>query len=248
MIGIEDVQGHWQRAWLKAPDAVDHDTCVHWMQCGSVYADVRIPADRPDIRGARALDELSPACLAKLMEAEGFAGEITLRDGICTWAREINWHGVPETVDAGALTFDEDGALYETGAHADYSELWHRMLDMPDEGMRLNGAGGEVAFLVTVGVRFVFGIGRPDADATASIRAALAQGERPAGLEAHFGRLHALGHWERDIGVADMATNPLIEGTPILTRTGNIVYHSVDFHGNRADVSLYPAMACPDAA
>lgn len=248
MIGIEDVQGHWQRAWLKSPEVVDYDTCVHWMQCGSVYADVRIPADRPDIRGARALDELSPQTLSKLMEAEGFAGEITVEDGICTWAREINWHGVPEAIDAGALEFDLRGGLREVGVHADYSELWHQMLDMPDEGVRLTSAAGDVAFLVTVGVRFAFGIGRPDAAATASLRQALASGEMPDELGAHFGRLHALGHWERDTGVADLATNPLAEGQPILTRARGFVYHGVDFHGHRNDVTLFPGIARPDAA
>ncbi len=239
MIGLEDVQGHWQRAWLKAPGVVDHDTCVHWMQCGSLYADVRIPSDRPDIRGARALDELSPASLAKLMEAEGFAGEIIVEDGVCTWGREINWHGAPEVVDAGALEFTEDGALVETGVHADYKELWHQMYDMPDEGQRLLGENGEVAYLVTVGVRFVFGIGRPDVAATAPIAEALARGERPEGLEGLFGRLHALGHWERNIGVADLSTNPLVEGSAILTRRDSAVtWHSVGFHGDRRDVAL----------
>ena len=239
MIGVGDVQGHWQRAWLKAPGVVDHDTCVHWMQCGALYADVRVPADRPDVRGARALDELSPASLAHLMRAEGFAGEIAVEDGVCTWAREINWHGAPETTDAGALKFIKNDALVETGVHADYAELWHRIYDVPDEGLRLQSDAGDVAFLITAGVRFVFGIGQPDLPTAKPLVKALAQGGRPEGLAAQFGRLHALGHWERNTGVADLATNPLVEGTPFLERRdGIVIWHRTGYHGERRDIVL----------
>ena len=79
--------------------------------------------------------DLSDSALAALAEAEGFAGEITVSDGVCTWDRRLNWHGRPEGIDAGRVEFDASGDLLETGVHADYSESWHRLDDTPDEAL-----------------------------------------------------------------------------------------------------------------
>ena len=40
MITLADVQGHWRRDWLKAPGFSDTTTHVHWMQCGTLFADM----------------------------------------------------------------------------------------------------------------------------------------------------------------------------------------------------------------
>ena len=244
MIGAGDLQGHWRRAWLRAPGVEDRLTSVHWMQAGSLYADVRIPADRPDIRGAAALSDLPPRTLRRLLEAEGFAGHITVENDICTWERRINWHGATEVIDAGHMAIDDNGALTETGVHAEYAELWHRLDDDPSEGIELTGPSGRTGFLVTVGHRFVLGLGDPGAPATAEIIAALDQGRRPDGLADVFSRLHVLGRWKGASGMADQATNPLMQGRPVLTRTADgFILHDMDFNGTGRTEALAPRPA-----
>ncbi|MEM7710402.1 MAG: hypothetical protein AAF264_06565 [Pseudomonadota bacterium] len=239
MIVAGDLQGHWRRAWLKAPGLDDHDTAVHWMQAGKGYADIRIPASRPDTGGARALADLAPNILRDLMRAEGFAGEIVVDKDVCTWARHINWHGATDSVDAGLLTFHEDGALGEAGVHADYEELWHRSVEGPTEAMRLRCGDGRLGVLVSVGTRFVFGIGDPAAPSSAVVADALDRGTRPDALAAFFRGVFVLGRWRQGVGLADLSTNPLLEGRHVLTRTNRgAIWHDVDFFGRSHDRPL----------
>lgn len=239
MLSAGDIQGHWQRIWLRAPGFEDGTTRVHWMQSGDLYADVRIPLESPDLWGATCLADLDPQALAMLAEAEGFAGTTVVQDGVCTWAREINWHGATEDVDAGRLSFDGDGDLIEEGVHADYAELWTRPHAEPSEGVRLTGAG-KTAFLVTVGNRFVFGIGNPAAPATASTLCGLERGRIDrAALRDLFDRVHMLGTWRGPFGCATLATNPFLHGNACLRRTqSGIVYSHVGFEGRVEEIPL----------
>jgi hypothetical protein len=248
MIEIADLQGHWRRAWLRAPGVEDHDTAVHWLQVGSIYADIRIPARRPDVRGARALAELPDRTLLHLMRAEGFAGEIALEGDVCTWRREINWHGAPEGVDAGRLRFDDGGALLEDGVHAEYGESWDRIDGAPVHALRLTD-GTRLGVLVTVGERFVFGLGRADAPASAPVLEALRQGRRGAGLERHFEGGYAFGSWQGRLGQADLATNPLWESRCILaTRGAELEVSLPDFRGETRMVRMTPLPVSEPAA
>lgn len=248
MIGLAELQGHWRRAWLRAPRLVDLDTCVHWMQCGRLYADIRIPAGRPDVRGATALADLSAGTLRALMRAEGFAGEFTVEDGTGVWHRRINWHGATEAIDAGLLEFNEDGTLSELGVYADYAELWRHSDDDALEGLEFD-VGGRTAFLVTVGTRFVFGTGDPQAESSADLVAALEAGRKPEALSGFFSQVYVFGHWYRGAGMADLSTNPLLEGRKVLTRTEHgVTWHSVDFFGTARDQRLVPRAPCGAAA
>lgn len=243
MIALTDLQGHWRRAWLKAPGVVDHDTSVHWMQVGAVYADIRIPAGRPEIRGAGALADLGNATLLKLLKAEGFAGEITLDADICTWHRQINWHGAPEAVDAGRMRLDAWSELVEHGVHAEYSELWHRGGDSPAFARRF-GDEPRAGFLVSVGNRFVFGIGPRQLGEPGAARTALESGKRTRALEAMFEGGFVFGRWKGDVGEACLATNPLWEGQTVLKLDKHAVEICLsDFHGEpvEARFDLLPA-------
>lgn len=240
----EDIQGHWQRDWLRAPGLEDRATCVNWMQCGRLYADIRIPATRPETRGATSLADLSTAALVKVMRAEGFAGEITLQGDICTWAREIDWHGPTDTPDAGRLNFLAEDTMLETGVAAAYSEQWQRTDNAPEGALRLTGAG-RVAFLVTVGGRFVFGVGPAAAEGaigSAATLAALETGQREeAALAAHFESVYIFGRWHHGVGIAIQATNPLLEGEKVLHCTGTgVTFDHLTYQGQRQSVPLQP--------
>lgn len=220
MITLDDLQGHWHRAWLRAPDHEDTTTRVHWMQCGAVYADIRIPADRPDLTGARALSDLDPPALLSLLQAEGFAGTITVADGICTWDRVINWHGTPDAVDAGRMSFSAQGELIEDGVHADYAELWRRAPDRPDRALHGTVAGQD-AVIVASPAAFVVGLGVPGGPSPTAERAALSQGTIPADLPHRFQSVYAYGRWDGQTGIATLATNPFIEGRPVVEQSGD---------------------------
>lgn len=239
MLTERDIQGHWQRIWLRAPGFEDGTTRVHWMQSGNLYADVRIPLENPDLGDATCLADLDAQSLAMLAEAEGFAGTTVVQDGVCTWAREINWHGATEDVDAGRLSFDGDGDLIEEGVHADYAELWTRPHAVPSEGVRLT-CGGKTAFLVTVGNRFVFGIGDPVAPASASTLCGLERGRVDrAALSGLFDRVHVFGTWRGPFGCAILATNPFLNGKACLRRTDmGFVYSHVGFEGDVEEIPL----------
>lgn len=239
MITQAQLQGHWRRDWIKAPGFEDHTTRVHWAQAGALFADLRIPAVRPDLGGAACLADLDNAALLHLMRAEGFAGEITVADGICTWHRAINWHGRPEAVDAGRMSFDPKGRLVEDGVHAEYRELWHRVPGGPLSARPLR-AGALEGVLVWSDEMFLFGLGDPAAPPAAPLRAALEAGARPEGLARHFRSDYALGRWEGNAGIAELCTNPLREGRPVLSRAadGGLTWLSSGFDGREEPVAL----------
>lgn len=239
MVTEGDIQGHWQRIWLRAPGFEDGTTRVHWMQSGAIYADVRIPMDRPNMSGARCLADLDPDALSILAEAEGFAGLAVVQNSTCTWARHINWHGETEEIDAGKLSFDESGDLIEDGIYADYAELWTRTDADPDAGLHMV-SGDYTAYLVTVGTRFVFAIGKPQAMASKAVLCDLERGRHDAeALAELFDRVHMIGTWRGDTGYADLATNPFMECRPCLTRTAEgLVYTHVEFDGKTTELPL----------
>ena len=218
MIAEADLQGHWRREWIRAPGIEDTTTRVHWLQAGALYADIRVPLDRPDLAGAACLEDLPAVCLLALMRAEGFAGTIDVAGGVCTWTREINWHGTPDTVDAGRMRFDTDCALIEDGVHADYRELWRHIPGPPLTATRVV-AGDLAGILVQSDTLFLLAMGDPAALPTTQIRDALAHGDRPEGLARHFATGYALGHWDGATGIADLSTNPFDEGIPVLEKT-----------------------------
>lgn len=238
VVTLLDIQGHWQREWIKAPDFEDHTTRVHWMQCGSVYADVRMPLERPDLGKARALADLPAQGLYALSMAEGFAGRVTLEGTRCTWQRDVNWHGTPEASDIGDISFDDQGRMIETGVAAEYTELW-AYHDAPDRQAHVFSNGHTLGYLVTSGTDFVLGIGQPDRPATTPIRNALAAGQIPKETQMLFEGLHALGHWDGPDGIAGLATNPFCENKRVvtLTETG-LIWHCVDFHGQTTQITL----------
>ena len=227
VIGPDALQGLWRRDWIRAPGFEDASTRVFWAQAGALYADLRIPVHRPLPDGARCLAELDAGALLGLMKAEGFAGTITVADSICTWAREINWHGLPDGIDAGQMWFAEDGALIEDGVHAEYRERWLAGAPPPLTAHRVR-SGDLTGGLVLSDDMFLMGLGRLDAEATGAMVEELENGDIPAGLPAHFDTEYAFGHWDGDRGIADLCTNPFREGQCVLERsaTGWLRHHA----------------------
>lgn len=238
MITQDQIQGHWIRDWIKTPGFEDHTTQVHWMQCGAVYADVRIPLDRPDLKGIASLSHAAPNVLAGLLLAEGFAGTVTLDGDHCTWQRAINWHGEPDGTDIGHIAFDDQGRMIESGVEANYTELWDHE-DAPDKlAFQLQGEGCD-GTLVVVGDQFVLAIDTPGRPATAPVVAGLKAGHKPADVALQFDCIYATGEWVAGQAHARIATQPKSEGQVILTLDKDRAFwHRTDFHGVETKVVL----------
>lgn len=230
MIAQADLQGHWRRDWIRAPGFEDGSTRVHWMQAGTLFADLRIPMERPIADGREALCEFSQPELEQLLGAEGFAGEISLKENRCTWHRELNWHGVPENEDTGRMTF-EDGALMEDGVHADYRERW-----LPEPIGTLRGyrisAGPESGIMIENDQIFLFGIGaRPKGNSKGLINALTAGTAEKTQLQQHFESQFCFGIWDGDEGIATLSTNPFCEGQPVVKKGKKVEITLTDYEG-----------------
>ena len=191
MINCQDIQGHWVRRSIKAPGFEDLTTRVHWMQAGRDYADVRIPLDRPNVSGAGCLADLPLDALLTIAQSEGFAGHVSLDQDTCTWHREINWHGTPDGLDIGSISFDEDGAMIETGVLADYVEVWDQCAETETKALRFANADYR-GVMVSCGEVAVVGIGQTSKTATKTAFKGLRNGHTPDNLELVFDGLHAV--------------------------------------------------------
>lgn len=245
---LEDVQGLWRRLWLRAPGREDATTEVHWIQAGRLHVDLRLPADIPDVRGAKALADLPPRVLRALARAEGFAGATAVERGVCTWTRRVNWRGPLDGPDVGALFF-EDGDLVERGVFADYAELWRRLpCDGPLVARQLRRADGQAAVLARAGDRFMLGRGAPEALAAPGALAerldlALAHRHRGA-LRRLFDQEYCLGRVTERGGVIERSTNPLRVGAlafrPDAFAAETVLLTAQDFDGGATEDPWFP--------
>lgn len=238
MITESELQGHWQRDWIKAPGFEDTTTRVHWLQAGSFFADLRIPLHRPDVTGLSCLADLDKPALRELLNAEGFAGQITVEDNCCTWHRGINWHGVPERSDIGAMSFNASGRLIEDGVLSEYRELWRSIPQAPLRGAKVSCRNMTGLFIENDDV-FLLGIGPTPRGTSAGLIAALDSGIADiAALQHHFASEYVLGAWNGQLGIAELSTNPLHEGQVVLERGNGLVWHNARFDGQKTSQPL----------
>lgn len=153
--------GLWRRLAIENPDGSgDITTLVYWLQAGSFYADIRIPADRPEIAAPGDLSALPEDALRALARQHGFAGETRVQGNRCTWHRWLDYQPASHTPDEGRLEFN-GRMLVEYGLHAPYIEHWWH----EDEGtgryavFRLQG--DRDGLLLTDGRHFMRAISRP---------------------------------------------------------------------------------------
>ena len=226
-ITLDRLQQTWQREWIEVNGEYSRNKTVLWAQCGALFVDIRIPYQRPDTAGRSSLSELSAAELAELRGAEGFAGHVELSESVCTWHREINWHGVSLETDAGRLGFTNDGGLIETGVHASYAELWRPTDYAAVDAYRVQ-AGALQGIIMTSDSHFMLGIGFPVENIHTSEDAAH-----------HFLSEYLFGTWQGASGIAGLSTNPFSEQQCVLTRERDaFIWHRQNFQGDVSNVPL----------
>jgi hypothetical protein len=153
--------GRWRRTVLVAPDGTeDRTTSVVWLQAGTRYVDLRIPAGAPTT--AAPVAGLSAGELSALATVEGFAGRLRADGDWTCWDRSVDLQPAAPAPDEGALEPDGD-ELVETGRHVAYVERWRRA---PGDAGPVCAADledvdtGAVAVLVRVGTDVGWARGR----------------------------------------------------------------------------------------
>jgi hypothetical protein len=118
----EIYRGLWRRRVLETSGHVDLRTTVYWLQTSSLYADLRIPADR----GRRGrLARMTQAGLRALARQQGFAGALEVDGDVLTWQRWLDYQPAAAP-DVGRVHFD-GSLLVEHGVHTAYREEWQRV-------------------------------------------------------------------------------------------------------------------------
>ena len=115
-------QGLWRRRLLEQNGQIDRDTTVYWLQIGCLYADIRIPANRPD---CESLSGASAKTLQALAHQQGFAGHLDVDGNVLTWHRWLDYQPPAPVADVGRVHFERD-VLIEHGMLANYREEWVR--------------------------------------------------------------------------------------------------------------------------
>jgi len=248
MITMARLRGHWQRDWIRAPGRDDATTRVHWLQSALHFADIRIPLHRPGLDDARCLADLAPADMAVLVEAEGFAGHITLHEDTCTWHRAVNWQGFPCPADVGKLWVDPAGKLIEDGVHADYREQWARVTGPPFGALRASGSG-IAGFLLLNTKTFLLVAAPVDVPARPELCDGLRSGRaRTADAAPVFESVCIMGQRDGDCGTATLSTQPFCEGRTVLSLgmdAATLTLPGFDGSLCRVELSLVPLQPDP---
>lgn len=159
--------GLWRRERLARPDGWrDVTTEVYWLQSHGLFVDLRIPQPRPDFRGCAGLENLPPELAAWLPRQQGFAGRLTVDDGVCHWHRELDYQPPGEFEDIGRAEFISDALMLESGILADYTEVWRKAVPNGSGALAMRAEktpGGRVGILVAVGDYFMYAVDRPQA-------------------------------------------------------------------------------------
>ena len=131
--------GCWRRAWIEFADGTrDDTTTVVWLQTESLMADVRIAADRGDLRGRRGLSDCTADELRAIGAADassGFTecGPIDLdpagvRTATATWhtrGHGVNFQPVSAFPEPGLMSWNDDATLMmEHAPSGAYVEEW----------------------------------------------------------------------------------------------------------------------------
>lgn len=215
--------GRWERLLLRAARAApDTTTRAVWLQAGRLFCDLRVPPDRPDLRGADSLAELSLAQLIWLSRQQGFAGHLEVVDDLCAWQRHIDFQPPPALPDVGRMRA-ERGFVIESGVFSEYVEEWLLIEEATQDCLAckllVEGAAGErplrQGFLVALGDSFMFALERalPCARLAELLPAAFVRHEREAlvavlDFEISLGTRHAGDvPWQ-----VTLSTLPLLEG------------------------------------
>jgi hypothetical protein len=134
------LRGVWRRAWIRFADGAFDDTeSVHWLQCASAMADVRVPARGALFDGVTSLAQCERSLLLHLAQSNASTGHTTVSDVVehddgsrsCTaewhsYGVGLNFQPVVTFPEPGLLHVSADGTVMrERAPSGAYEEEWH---------------------------------------------------------------------------------------------------------------------------
>ena len=210
MVTVEQLQGLWLREWIEVDTVRCDDKRVSWIQAGDWFVDIRIPLRRPEVTAAKCLANLATPVLTELLDAEGFAGTISLQRDVCTWRRDINWHGPPTEPDVGRLSFNSDGDLLEDGVYASYRELWKHHPVVPQRVYQIQ-SDTITGIIVLTESQFFSGL--------SPILTQNNTQDKRVDIQARFLSEYATGCWDGAAAIATQCTNPFRENQIVFSQS-----------------------------
>ena len=158
---VPDVMfGCWRRAWIEFADGTIDDTSpVVWLQTQSLMADVRVAADRSDLRRRAGLRECTDDELRAIGRSDSSSGYTEcgpvvvgphgLRTATATWhtrGHGVNFQPVSAFPEPGLMTWSEDGTvMVERAPSGAYVEEW-RLVPGSDDPLTVSQVGGNVIY------------------------------------------------------------------------------------------------------
>ena len=126
----QNLHGLWRRTFFQWEDGdIDRSTEVFYLQTPRLFADIRIPASRPDLGRANSLQNLTRDELLALTEQMAFAGYTKIEGDHIYWNHAID--NLPDSsfegaVDVGRFRIRKN-VMQEFGVHFNYTEYWRRI-------------------------------------------------------------------------------------------------------------------------
>jgi hypothetical protein len=132
-ISIASLAGVWSRRSIWWPDdREDSTTRVWWVQGLPWFADLRLPANRPDFTGIGRLADCTIAQRNWLASVQGFAGQLNPHQRAWLWRRDLDFQPDSGKRDLGTLQYADPQCrtMTEVGVDEPYLEIWDR-IDAP---------------------------------------------------------------------------------------------------------------------
>lgn len=113
--------------WRRLPSAREADARAYWMQTYSLFAQLRIPAERPRFAPVTHLSELDSGLLLWLAHQEGFAGRSVFNGDQVQRERALSFQ--PPVGPDLSRVFVSGGLLVEQGIGRAYVDEWQTIAD-----------------------------------------------------------------------------------------------------------------------
>jgi hypothetical protein len=211
----------WRRtAFFTPAGPAGEGAKVLWLQTERLYADIRIPPDRPVRLEAEGFSHYDDEALVRLCAMQGFAGVLSVEADTCLWRRDLDLQPPGPIPDEARFALEGD-TLTEYGLHAEYTEIWERQVDSQDPLAAFEGMEAGGGLLVVAGDHFIDVRPRreplpPGADLAAIVRADLKAGRRDRAVDRldmriSYGRVAGAG----SAFTVVLSTHPWLEGRPL---------------------------------
>ncbi len=152
------MHGVWTREWIEVRGVRSSRFAVQYLQTPTLFADLRLPIERPSFSRATSFADLTDAELLLLAHQRGFAGRVTAVADTITWHHEIDFQPHDGTADIGRVERVGPGQMYEHALDSSYVESWRSVAsgDSAFLVVRVEQAGRLEQTLLIVGDHFLY--------------------------------------------------------------------------------------------